>query len=103
MNKLLKRNLFTITKQLNKNYMTEKIFIRNTNYPICLNCVHFIPDETNYPYDPLPDDNYGKCKKFGELNLVKGQIDYDMAKACRQNETKCGIKGKEYQGKELKV
>jgi Pyruvate/2-oxoacid:ferredoxin oxidoreductase delta subunit len=80
---LLRRNLFTITKQTKLNYITEKTYIRNTDLPICKNCVHFIPDETNYPYDPLPDDNYGKCKKFGELNLVKGTIEYDVAKECR--------------------
>ena len=96
---LLRKNLITITKQTKLNYITEKTYIRNTEFPVCTNCVHFIPDETNYPYDPLPDDNYGKCKKFGELNLVKGIIEYDMAKECRQNEKKCGTKGLEYHGK----
>jgi hypothetical protein len=61
--------------------------------------VNFIPDQTCYPFDTLPDDNFGKCKKFGELNLVTGGIEYDMALNCRRDETKCGNKGIEYHRK----
>ena len=67
-----------------------KQYIRNTENPSCVNCVNFIPDQTCYPFDTLPDDNFGKCKKFGE---------FDMALNCRRDETKCGSKGIEYHRK----
>ncbi len=76
-----------------------KQYIRNTENPSCVNCVNFVPEQTYYPYEPLPDDNFGKCKKFGELNLVTGGIEYDMALNCRRDETKCGNKGLEYHRK----
>lgn len=66
-------------------------------YPICVNCLHFIEGKTNYPYDSLPNNSTnGKCKKFGEINVVTGEIDYDFAKYCRKDETKCGKIGTKY-------
>jgi len=73
--------------------------VRNLQYPACKNCVHFIEHTNNYPYDPVPDNNYGKCKKFGEMNLVTGGIEYDFAKLCRQNDKKCGSEGAGYEEK----
>ena len=74
-----------------------KKFIRNVEFPICLHCVNFIEHVNNYPYDEMPNDGiYGRCKKFGEVNLVTGSIDYDFATRCRADSTKCGSIGKEY-------
>jgi len=82
---------------LNRKFSTEKIFIRNTLLPICSKCVHFIEHTNNYPYDPIPsDEKHGRCKKFGEMNLITGEIEYDFAKNCRSNTTKCGDFGLEY-------
>ena len=76
---------------------TGKIFIRNKALPICSNCLHFIEHTNNYPYDPIPsDEKYGRCKKFGELNLITGSINYDLARDCRLNDSKCGNYGSEY-------
>ena len=80
-------------------HIITKQYIRNTENPLCVNCVNFIPDQTCDPFDTLPDDNFGKCKKFGELNLVTGGIEYDMAVNCRRDETKCGNNGLEYHRK----
>jgi hypothetical protein len=38
----------------------------------------------------------GKCKKFGEVNMITGAIDYDLATQCRLNSSHCGILGSEY-------
>lgn len=76
--------------------LSGKCFIRNTELPTCRNCVYFI--EHTYPYDPIPSD-YGKCKKFGEVDLVTGAIEYDFAKSCRDNIDKCGKHGSQYQKK----
>ena len=43
----------------------------NKHIPFCTNCIHFIEDKTNYPYDPIPNnDKNGKCKLFGTVNLL---------------------------------
>jgi hypothetical protein len=75
--------------------------IRNTNFPSCINCTHFIEHTNLYPYDsPTSDKDYGRCKKFGEINLITGSIEYDFAKDCRYNENKCGKSGSEYKEKD---
>ena len=81
-------------------FSSNKPFIRNTKFPACNNCLYFIEHKNNYPYDPTPDDKkYGKCKKFGEINLITGIIDYDYAMDCRLNSEKCGKTGSEYKEK----
>ena len=82
---------------LNITFSTGKFFIRNRELPICSNCVHFIEDINNYPYDQIPcDEQYGRCKKFGEVSLITGTIQYDLARNCRLNASKCGNSGSEY-------
>jgi hypothetical protein len=79
---------------IRKVFSTGKSFIRNTTLPSCLNCIHFIEHTNNYPYDDTPSDTqYGKCKKFGEMNLITGLIEYDFAKNCRNDINKCGKTG----------
>ncbi len=91
----LKFNYFLINRP--KKISALKNFIRNKEFPICSNCVHFIEHTNNYPYDPIPsDEKYGKCNKFGEVNLITGRIDYDLASHCRLNINKCGDYGSEY-------
>lgn len=81
-------------------FSTNKIFVRNTNLLICLNCIHFIEHTNNYPYDSLPsDEKSGKCKKFGEVNIITGSIEYDFAKNCRDDNNKCEKTGSEYNKK----
>lgn len=74
--------------------------LRNSKLPICSNCIHFLEDKNNYPYDGIPNDySYGKCKQFGEINVVTGEINYDFVKICRQDITKCGLNGALYENK----
>ena len=63
--------------------------IRKFQYPACVNCVYFIKTTNN--------ENYGRCKKFGEMDLVTGVIEHDFAKLCREDTKKCGWRGSEYQ------
>jgi hypothetical protein len=57
--------------------------------PICSNCLHFI--ET-----PEPTlRRYGRCKKFGDVNIVSGELKYELAKNCRDS-IDCGLFGSEY-------
>lgn len=83
-----------------KLFLNSKLFIRNKELPICSNCIHFIEHINNYPYDSIPDDKkYGLCKKFGEVDFVTGEIQYDFAKQCRNDNNKCGKNASEYIGK----
>ena len=87
---------FKLFLHRNRN-LSRQIFIRNKELPICSNCLHFIKHTNNYPYDPIPrDDQFGRCKKFGEVNLITGEITYDLAMNCRLNINKCGELGLEY-------
>ena len=71
--------------------------IRNAKLPSCLSCLHFIEHTNNYPYDPLPsNDQHGKCKQFGEVIFVTGEIEYDLARDCRADASKCGPVGSKY-------
>jgi hypothetical protein len=83
---------------LNKNFSSKKIFIRNKSIPICLNCLHFIKYTNNEPFSSS-NEKYGRCKKFGEVDLVTGVIEYDLAIECRLNEGKCGKNGSEFNEK----
>lgn len=86
---LLRRNLSTITR---RNKCSN---IRYTNKQICKKCINFIPEAPSFRYDD-DDNRLGRCRKFGEQNLVTGKIEYEMAITCRHNETKCGIDGIHY-------
>ena len=70
-----------------------KVFIKNNDLPSCLNCVHFIRPTTKGRDDY---ELYGRCKKFGKMSLITGEIEYDFARHCRLDEEKCGDPGKEY-------
>ena len=85
---------------LKSNFSTIPTFIRNKELPICSKCVHFIEHTNNYPYDPIPsNEKYGKCKKFGEINMITGSIEHDLASDCRLNDSKCGKFASEYSKK----
>ena len=67
--------------------------IKNLKTPICINCVNFIAPNNNYPWDDIPDEEYGKCSKFGLRGLVTGKLHYDYAFINRKDKTKCGEEG----------
>jgi len=74
-----------------------KIFLRNTAVPLCIKCVHFVEPVANYPYDLMPNDERdGRCKKFGEVDMVTGAIIHDFASECRINDWKCGKLASEF-------
>jgi len=63
------------------------LFIKNTTFKICKKCVYFIEDKSD-------DTLYGRCKIFGEQNIITGEVENDLASMCRYDNTKCGIDGK---------
>ena len=74
--------------------MCLKPKIENMDNPICIRCKNYI----EYFKDNKCLD-LGKCKFFGEKNLVTGEYRYEFAEVCRQSEYKCGIKGKYFQSR----
>jgi len=58
---------------------SEKI-ITNINIPSCRNCIFHKPNNK---------DNFASssnlCEKFGEKNIITGEIDYDSVFRCRIN------------------
>ena len=74
-----------------KNIIRKITFVPLTaetkNFPICKDCKFFISDK---------NISIGKCKKFGSLELVTGEIEYKFAAVCRTNTNTtngCGEKG----------
>ena len=66
--------------------------IVNFDLPSCIDCIHFIGDKTNYPYDPRPNDSdNGRCRLYGEKNIISGEIKYLFASKCRQDSKLCGM------------
>ena len=59
--------------------------IKNINNPSCKNCIYF---------QPSVDYEFGKCKLFGNKNIISDKITNNYARDCRNDENKCGIKGK---------
>ena len=60
---------------------------RNIRYirdPACKNCLHFRPESEN---------KRNVCLKFGEKNMINGEIVYDYAVTCRRDPMKCSTHG----------
>lgn len=74
-------------------------FIKNSDLPVCVNCIHFIENKMNYPYDAVLSNDLGKCKIFGKKDIVTGEIKYEYAELCRLNKEKCHLTGKYYESK----
>ena len=70
-------------------------FIKNSDLPSCVNCVHFINNPIHKPYSLLPiDTSCGKCKMFGFKDLVTGIVEHEFATISRENSKMCDRYGK---------
>jgi len=74
-----------INKILYKKYNTLIYQMRTKS--LCINCKHFIP---NVPYNSL----LGRCKMFGDVDLITGDISYNTASLCRKYDHFCGKNAK---------
>lgn len=62
----------------------------NTNSAkLCVNCKHI-----RVVHSPVRD-NY-KCRLYGEMCLVTGQVVLEDAKTVRQDDEKCGMQGLQF-------
>lgn len=71
---------------------SEKI-IKNINYPSCRNCVYYKPSFFTTDYA----SSTSKCEKFGEKNILTGEITYNYVEIPRKDEFKCGKEGKYFE------
>jgi hypothetical protein len=71
---------------------SEKL-IRNIHIPACRNCVHFIPNTYNNDFVT----SYSKCNKFGNKDIITGEITNDFVDFCRKDESQCGKEGKYFE------
>lgn len=71
--------------------ISDKI-IRNIEIPACINCRFYQPKYNN---DFL--NEYNRCAKFGEKDIVTAKIHYDFADLCRKDNNKCGKDGKYFE------
>jgi hypothetical protein len=55
----------------------NKIFIKDINKLICKNNIHFHHESKEILFP-------SKCKKFREINLVSGEIEYLYENICKQ-------------------
>ena len=67
-------------------FVNSEKFIKNIHVNPCKNCIHY----KSIYYD----SRLSKCEKFGEKNIITGEINYVYADSCRNNEGKCGSAGK---------
>lgn len=70
--------------------------IHNKNLPSCKNCKHFIQSKMKDPHF-----HFGKCGLEGKKNVISGEITHDYATYVRNDNTTCGIEGKNYQYSEF--
>jgi len=71
---------------------TDK-FIENYEFPECKSCKYFEPRNTDMQFA----SQFSKCTKFGKKDKITGEIDYNYADLNRNDENKCGIKGRYYE------
>jgi len=65
--------------------ITRKVgeqFIKNVNLPICMNCAFFDKQHKS-----------AVCKKFGEKNIITGDIKYMNVLTSRSDTNYCGESG----------
>ena len=80
----------------NNNNNNNNNFIKNSEYPICKNCIYYKKDES-FPNNYL----LAKCLLFGTQNIISGEIKNDYVDIVRKNKDQCDIKGKYYKKIEL--
>ena len=77
----------------NKLYRNQNI--KNSEIPLCKNCFYFYPnfEGENIIYEK------SLCIKYGNKNIVSGEVSYEFANDMRHSESKCGLNGKNFEDK----
>jgi hypothetical protein len=87
------------TSIIRKRFLSSTLLRDIVKNPICLDCSHYNEYKHPNPYDELyGGESYklGKCGLYGRQNVVTGQIQFEYAVVCREDDSKCGEKGKQF-------
>lgn len=95
---ILGKRFFTSARvigQRNSLFKPDKnVYIKNFSLPTCKDCVYYRPHEEKS--DPFKLGDQDKCLKYGEKNVVTGEINYQYADIVRKQDSQCGITGKNF-------
>ena len=67
--------------------------VRNADDIVCSHCKYFNKVITYRDIEGGDHDYDGICTRFGEKNIVTGQIEYQLAMVRREQSNLCKIKG----------
>ena len=89
-----------ICKNIVRKFSLVRLSAETSKFPLCKDCKFFISDKNT---------SIGKCKNFGSLDLVTGEIQYAYAAVSRVNShtnhyvhlSECGQKGLLFQNKNM--
>lgn len=80
----IKKQLFSLVKR--------DIFIKNEHVTSCSNCIFFIKPT----FQDSQNNLYGRCKLFGEKDIITGEVENLHALTCRKNKSLCGFGAKHF-------
>ena len=88
-------NITNITNQLYSQIVKRHIVIKNEDVTSCSNCLFFIkPTFKGESYSQF--NLYGRCKQFGEKDIITGEVEQSFALACRKDRSLCGIEARHF-------
>jgi hypothetical protein len=102
---MIGKRFFTSSRilfQRSLQYKPERnVYIKHFNLPVCKDCVYHRSHQGKI--DPFKSGEQDKCLKYGEKNVVTGEINYQYADIVRKQDLQCGIKGKHFLQKKLET
>ena len=91
-----------VIRQRSTSYKPERnVYIKHFSFPICKDCVYHRPQHEKL--DPFKSGDQDKCLKYGEKNVVTGEINYQYADFVRKQDLQCGLKGKHFIQKKIET
>lgn len=90
------RMLANITNQLYSQIVKRHIVIKNEHVTSCSNCLFFIKPTLKGDYNETSFSLYGRCKQFGEKDIITGEVEQSFALACRKDRSLCGIEARHF-------
>jgi len=71
-------------------------FIKNIQYQPCITCKYFslyVPSEDYKYHDRNTNHHLSKCKKFGYMDIISGEIKYEAVGKARFDKDMCKLDG----------
>jgi hypothetical protein len=90
--RVLNRLLVPCILQGKQNNMQLFSHVKDANMPVCSDCKFYTPSTFD---DYLSSSS--RCSKYGEKDIYTGTINYDFISSCRNDKTKCGPEGKDFE------